>query len=200
MELFVFDEDYVRRLREGDRETARTFTYFRELLLLKLRRRLRTLEAIDEVRQEVFTRCIAHLDQLNDPRKLGVFVNSICNNVLMEYYRAEGRTESLEEQSDVALSSNMTNHMDAALDSARNTARVRRILETLPPRDSEILRAVFLEEADKEEICSRFGIERDYLRVLVHRAKEKFKASYLRRRSGRMSIFETFGGHTSLQN
>jgi len=197
MELFVFDEDYVRRLREGDRETAAHFhAYFRELLLLKLRRRLRTLEAIDEVRQEVFTRCIAHLDQLHDARKLGAFVNSICNNVLMEYYRAEGRTESLEDQPDIRQSSNM----DAALDSARNTARVRRILETLPQRDSEILRAVFLEEADKEEICSRFGIERDYLRVLVHRAKEKFKAHYLRRKSGRMSIFETFGGHTSLQS
>ncbi len=197
MELFVFGDEYVRRLREGDRETEAHFhAYFRELLLLKLRRRLRTLEAIDEVRQEVFTRCIAHLDQLNDARKLGAFVNAICNRVLMEYYRAEGRTESLEEQSDIAD----TTSMDAAFDSARNTARVRRVLETLPQRDAEILRAVFLEEADKEEICRRFGIERDYLRVLVHRAKEKFKSHYLRRKSGRMSVFETFGGHTSLQS
>lgn len=196
MELFVFDDDYVRRLREGERDTAAHFhAYFRELLLLKLRRRLRTVEAIDEVRQEVFTRCIANLDQLNDSRKLGAFVNAICNRVLMEYYRAEGRTESLDEQSDIAD----TGSMDAAFDSARNTVRVRRVLETLPPRDAEILKAVFLEEADKEEICRRFGIERDYLRVLVHRAKEKFKTHYLRRKSGRMSVFETFGGHTSLQ-
>jgi RNA polymerase sigma-70 factor (ECF subfamily) len=200
MELFVFDDEYVRRLREGDRETAAHFHgYFRELLLLKLRRRLRTLEAIDEVRQEVFTRCLAHLDQLQDARKLGAFVNAICNRVLMEYYRAEGRTEALEEQPETALAS-LSDGMDAALDSARNTARVRRVLETLPQRDSEILRAVFLEEADKEEICNRFGIERDYLRVLVHRAKEKFKTHYLRRKSGRLSIFETFRGHTSLQN
>ena len=196
MELYVFDEDYVRRLREGDRETAAHFhSYFRELLLLKLRRRLRSLEAIDEVRQEVFTRCIAHLDQLQEPRKLGAFVNAICNRVLMEYYRAESRTESLEEQSDIAD----TTSLDAAYDSARNTARVRRVLETLPKKDTDILKAVFLEEEEKEEICRRFGVERDYLRVLLHRAKEKFKAHYLRRKSGRMSIFETFGGHTSLQ-
>ncbi|HEX6098303.1 MAG TPA: sigma-70 family RNA polymerase sigma factor [Thermoanaerobaculia bacterium] len=196
MELFVFDDEYVRRLREGDRETAAHFhAYFRDLLLLKLRRRLRTLEAIDEVRQEVFTRCIANLEQLQDSRKLGAFVNAICNRVLMEYYRAEGRTESLDDQSEIA----MNDSMDAALDSARNSARVRRVLETLDDRDSAILRAVFLEEADKAEICRRFGVERDYLRVLVHRAKEKFKAHYLRRKSGRMSIFETFGGPTSLQ-
>ena len=195
MELFVFGEDYVRRLREGDRETEVHFhAYFRELLLLKLRRRLRTLEAIDEVRQEVFARCIENLGRLNDPRKLGAFVNSICNRVLMEYYRAEGRTESLEEQADIPANGNI----DKEFDSARNTARVRRVLETLPERDAEILRAVFLEEADKDEICRRFGIERDYLRVLLHRAKEKFRVSFLRRKSGRMSVFETFGGPTSL--
>jgi RNA polymerase sigma-70 factor, ECF subfamily len=197
MELFVFDDEYVRRLREGDRETAAHFhAYFRDLLLLKLRRRLRTLDAIDEVRQEVFTRCIANLEQLQDSRKLGAFVNAICNRVLMEYYRAESRTESLDDQSEIAMNDSS---LDAALDSARNSARVRRVLETLDDRDSAILRAVFLEEADKAEICRRFGVERDYLRVLVHRAKEKFKAHYLRRKSGRMSIFETFGGPTSLQ-
>jgi RNA polymerase sigma-70 factor (ECF subfamily) len=196
MELFAFGEEYVQRLREGDRETEAHFhAYFRELLLLKLRRRLRSIEAIDEVRQEVFARCIANLGRLNDPRKLGAFVNAICNRVLMEYYRAEGRTEQLDEQTEIADPSNF----ETAFDSARNSARVQRVLETLPERDAQILRAVFLEEADKEEVCRRMGVERDYLRVLLHRAKEKFRTYYLRRQSGRRSVFETFGGHTSLQ-
>jgi RNA polymerase sigma-70 factor, ECF subfamily len=75
---------------------------------------------------------------------------------------------------------------------------VRRVLQTLPPRDADLLRAVFLEEGDKDEVCARFGVERDYLRVLLHRAKEKFKTNYLRRRSGRMSIDETFGRPSTL--
>lgn len=185
MELFVFDEDYVRRLREGDRETEAHFhRYFRDLLLLKLRKRLRSIEAIDEVRQDVFVRCIAHLHEIKDARALGSWVNSTCNHVLMEYYRAENRTESLEEQSDIPDNSNL----EAAFDNARNADRVRRVLQTLSAKDAEILRAVFFEDADKDEICRRFGIKRDYLRVLLHRAKEKFKAQYLRRKSGRMSI------------
>ena len=195
MELFVFDDDYVRRLREGDGETAAHFhAYFRDLLLLKLRRRLRSLDAIDEVRQEVFTRCLQHLDSLKDARKLGAFVNSICNRVLMEYYRAEGRTEALDEQAEIADPSDV----GAAYDSARSSARVRRVLQDLPDRDAQLLRAVFLEEGDKEEVCRRFGVDRAYLRVLLHRAKDKFRAQYLRRKSGRMSVFETFGGPTSL--
>jgi RNA polymerase sigma-70 factor, ECF subfamily len=195
MELFVFDDDYVRRLREGDRETAAHFhAYFRDLLLLKLRRRLRSIDAIDEVRQEVFLRCIAQLDTLKDARKLGAFVSGICNHVLMEYYRADARTEPLDPQSDIADAGDMS----ATFESARVAARVRRVLETLEERDAEILRAVFLDEADKDEICRRFKVDRAYLRVLLHRAKEKFRTHYLRRKSGRMTIFETFGGHSSL--
>ncbi len=42
-------------------------------------------------------------------------------------------------------------------------------------KDQQILRAVFLEEVDKTEICKRFNVDRDYLRVLVHRAKIRFR-------------------------
>ncbi|HYC88544.1 MAG TPA: sigma-70 family RNA polymerase sigma factor [Thermoanaerobaculia bacterium] len=196
MELFVFDDDYVRRLREGDRDTADHFhAYFRDLLLLKLRRRLASLDAIDEVRQEVFVRCFQHLGELREAKKLGAFVNAICNRVLMEYYRAEGRTEPLTEEAEEIPDPADT---VASLDSARSVVRVRRVLEDMPQRDSDILRAVFLDESDKEEVCRRFGVERDYLRVLLHRAKEKFKSFYLRRKSGRLNIDETFGGDSSL--
>ena len=197
MELFVFDGDYVRRLREGDRETANHFhAYFRDLLLLKLRNRLRSMDAIDEVRQEVFLRSLERLDRLKDPSRLGAFVNSICENVLKEYYRAENRNEALDEQQDIADGRNV----DMDYDSAHNAERVRRVLASMKGREPEILRALFLEEQDKDELCRRFDVDRAYLRVLVHRAKDKFRLHYLRRKSGRMAIFETFGDPPSLSN
>jgi hypothetical protein len=76
---------------------------------------------------------------------------------------------------------------------------VRRVIETLPERDADILRSVFLEREDKDAICRRFDIDRDYLRVLLHRAKKVFRTQYLRRKSGRLSISETFGDRASLQ-
>jgi len=196
MELFAFDDDYVRRLREGDRETEAHFhTYFRDLLFLKLRRRLNTLQAIDEVRQEVFTRVLERLADIRDGRKLGAFVNAICNRVLLEYYRADNRTVALgDEHLDVADPQDP----DSRLDAAQQKARVWRVINSLPDRDGDILRAVFLEEADKDEICERFGVDREYLRVLLHRAKGRFRQEILRRKSGRLSIFETFGPRTTL--
>jgi RNA polymerase sigma-70 factor (ECF subfamily) len=42
------------------------------------------------------------------------------------------------------------------------------------------LREIFLEERDKDAVCQDFGVDRDYLRVLLHRAKQAFKAVYLK--------------------
>jgi RNA polymerase sigma-70 factor, ECF subfamily len=38
---------------------------------------------------------------------------------------------------------------------------------------------VLLEDRDKDEVCAELGVSRDYLRVLVHRAKQSFKSFYV---------------------
>jgi len=48
-----------------------------------------------------------------------------------------------------------------------------------------LLRAIFLEEQDKDAVCRDFGVDRDYLRVLLHRAKLSFKSLYLRNLAAR---------------
>ena len=57
---------------------------------------------------------------------------------------------------------------------------VREILEKLSERDRRLLREVFLEERDKDDVCRDFGVDREYLRVLLHRAKQAFKSTYLK--------------------
>ncbi len=199
MQLYEFDDHYVRRLREADRWTEEHFfRYFNELLLIKLRGRLRSIEAIDDVRQEVFMRVLRTLrspEGLRDGRKLGAFVNSVCNNVLLESYRAQGRSSSLDsgeyrEIPDSAIAA------DEALVTGETRARVRRVLQELPPKDADILRALFFEERDKDEICKEFQVDRNYLRVLVHRAKERFRQQY--RRGAEVRPLE--GAETKRQN
>jgi RNA polymerase sigma-70 factor (ECF subfamily) len=58
--------------------------------------------------------------------------------------------------------------------------KVREILLGMPPRDRLLLKAVFLDEMDRDDVCREFGVDRDYLRVLLHRAKLEFKAEYLK--------------------
>jgi len=180
VDLYSFDDDYVRRLREGDRWTEEHFiAYFRQHLLIKLRGRVRSAQAIDDVRQEVFFRFFRSLhsaDTLRDGRKLGAFVNSICNNVLFETYRAAARTEALSD--DYADVADPRATVDETVLTGETKERVRRVLDQMQEKDARILRAIFLEEQEKDEVCRMFQVDRNYLRVVLHRAKEKFRNQY----------------------
>lgn len=182
MDFYSFDDDYVRRLREGDRWTEEHFLrYFNELLLIKLRSRLHSMEAIDDVRQEVFLRVIRSLrspEGIRDGRKLGSFVNSVSNNVLHESYRAKHDSEPLGLADEIA---DETASAEEALVTGEMKTHVRRVLDDLDPKDAELLRAVFLEERDKDEVCREYRVDRDYLRVLLYRARERFRSAYLGR-------------------
>lgn len=201
MDFYSFDDDYVRRLRDGDRWTEEHFLrYFGELLLIKLRSRLRSMEAIEDARQEVFLRVfrvIRSQEGVRDGRKLGSFVNSVCNNVLMECYRT-GHAEPLDpvaaDRPDEGASA------EDALVTGEIKRQVRRVLEDLDPKDADLLRAVFLEERDKDEICGEYGADRNYLRVLIHRAKERFRAAHRRHEVVPIRRSDTEMGKPSLRN
>ena len=183
MQFQAFDAPYLERLRAGDFRTQEHFVaYFSELIQLKLRARLRSPQAIEDVRQETFARFFSALrspEGIRQPERLGAFVNSICNNVLLEQYRASARAGSLEDETAEELPDPVIDILGAVA-ARQMEAKVRDILNDLPERDRRILREVFLEERDKDEVCRDFGIDRDYLRVLVHRAKQSFKSVYLK--------------------
>ena len=155
--------------------------YFSELIQLKLRSRLHSPQAIEDVRQETFSRVFAalHSGKLRQPDRLGAYVNSMCNNVLLEHYRASSRDSSLEDEEQKDFPA-VTVDVLGAIAAKQMGEKIREILEDLPERDRRLLREVFLEERDKDEVCRDFGVDRDYLRVLLHRAKQSFKSLYLK--------------------
>lgn len=186
MQLESFDEPYLQRLQAADPRTEQHFIkYFSSLLQIKLRSRLPSREAIEDVRQETFARFFVALrtSKIQQPDRVGSFVNSICNNVLREYYRRGNRDTPLadDDQQDFPAPGI---HLLDAMTARESDQKVREILEQLPERDRRLLREVFLEERDKDEVCRDFAVPRDYLRVLLHRAKEKFKLLYLENMDG----------------
>ena len=183
MQFQAFDAPYVERLRSGDFRTQEHFVaYFSELIQLKLRARLRSPQAIEDVRQETFVRVFAALRSpggIRQPERLGAFVNSICNNVLLEHYRSSSRSDSLDDEPQNELPDPVMDVLGAVA-AKQMEEKVREILDEMSERDRRILREVFLEERDKDDVCRDFGVDRDYLRVLLHRAKQSFKSLYLK--------------------
>ena len=181
MNFDTFDASYIERLRCGDEATAEHFVrYFSELILLKLRSRLRSQQTIEDVRQETFSRVLALLRSergVRQAERLGPLVNSVCNNVLFEQYRSDGRADPLEEETAATLVARAPDALSSMI-SAETRDRVRDVLDTLSERDRGLLRAVFLDERDKDDVCKEMGVNREYIRVLLHRAKHSFRKAY----------------------
>ena len=184
LQFRAFDAGYIENLCAGDRATQEHFVgYFSELLHLKLRARLQSPQAIEDVRQETFARVLATLrreNALRQPESFGSFVNTVCNNVLLEHYRSSSRSQSLDEEGSPEPQATGADVV-SVIAAKQLKAKVREILLELPLRDRSLLKAVFLEERDREDICREFGVDREYLRVLLHRAKQVFKVEYLKR-------------------
>lgn len=184
MQFHAFDAPYLERLCSGDFRTESHFVvYFSELIQLKLRTRVKSTHAVEDLRQETFARVFAALrreGRVKQPERLGAFVNSVCNNVLLEHYRSTSR-ENLIEDEEGADVPDPSLDVVSILSHNEMEQRVRQVLDQLPERDRRLLREVFLEERDKDAVCQDFGVDRDYLRVLLHRAKQAFKALYLKK-------------------
>ena len=180
MELHTFDKEYVDRLRNADPATEQHFVaYFEQLLRAKLRSRMLPPDTVKELCQETFYRVIVALRKeggIRQPERFGPFVNSICNHVLMENQRQNFRNRPVEDEHfEIA---DKTPSQDKKLYEEERCAIVRRILKEIPERDQQILRDLFLNELDKDEVCKKYSVKRDYLRVLVHRAKDRFRVVY----------------------
>jgi RNA polymerase sigma-70 factor (ECF subfamily) len=189
--VMAFQADYVRRLTAGDAQAERELVaHFGPLLRLKVRMRsgaTARAHLIEDVVQETLARVFTALRErrIDEPERVGAFVNRVCENVLHELQRSRARFVPL----DSAPEPQAEDDPEASAASREYGAVASAVLVELGSRDREIFRAVLVEEEDKDSVCRRFHVTRDHLRVLVHRAKERFRALMEQRRgAGRGSL------------
>ena len=194
LELLAFDGAYLSALHQGDPETERHFVeYFRPLIRAKLRRYLRAPELIEEATQETFMRVVAIVQAKNGvrhPERFGAFVHAVCRNVALEIWRAEQRFVPIDDAGSEQMETDARKdrpfrspHELAEADEAK--MRVRQVLAELSEIDRRLLEAVFLDEEDRAQLCSRLGLSRGHLRVLLHRASVRFRTLMLKESSRR---------------
>jgi RNA polymerase sigma-70 factor (ECF subfamily) len=175
-----FEPEHVRLLSQGDAEAQRRFVaHFEPLLRVKVRIRSGSavrMGQVEDVVQETFARVLTALRQqrIDDPERFGAFVNRVCENVLHELHRTGGRFASLEDTAEPRA----RDDPEASATHQEHLAAAQEALSQLTERDREIFHAVLVADDDKDEVCRRFQITRDHLRVLVHRAKERFRTAF----------------------
>jgi RNA polymerase sigma-70 factor (ECF subfamily) len=175
--VFAFDDGYLRRLVQGDSGTEQHFVeYFGRLIRAKARARINDPHWAEDVCQETFLRVFRKLrseDGVRNAPALGAFVHAVCRNVLHESGRARARHPQVPEA--YPEPSAPERNAEGALLAGERDECVRLVLDELNEKDRRILVAVLIEERDKDELCGEMGVDRNYLRVLMYRARKQFR-------------------------
>jgi RNA polymerase sigma-70 factor (ECF subfamily) len=130
---------------------------------------------VDDIVQETMLRFMRALqsEKIRNPESIAAFLSGICNNVIYEHKRRLHR-EPLHDQD--ASSSEIPASLGADMVELRQVIGL--VMNQLAPREREILRAYFLEERDRSEICRAMGLTEMQFRLVLFRAKEKFREIY----------------------
>jgi RNA polymerase sigma-70 factor (ECF subfamily) len=177
----LFDDNYLRALKDRDGEAENHLvSYFSRPVQLKLQARLRSPELVQDARQETFLRVLTYFRSgktLDNPASLPGFIHTVCHNVALELLRGYTRHDQMPENAPEPVDA--AQNPEGLMVTAERKTIVRRLLQELTEKDRELLRRVILEEEDKDVVCREFRVDRSYLRVLLHRARIRFKAALL---------------------
>ena len=140
---------------------------------------------VDDIVQESIARFLSasRQDKVRNRDAAGTFLLGVCRNVISEYRRRSARDgcmpEVVPEPAAKALPETDLFEIRQAIAAG---------LEQLPDRDRRILRAFYLEEKTKEQILQQTGLTDQNFRVILCRAKEKFRRIYVEQTKHRAAL------------
>jgi RNA polymerase sigma-70 factor (ECF subfamily) len=127
---------------------------------------------VDDLVQESLVRFFRaeQRNTIRNTEESGAFINGVCRNVILEY-RRRMRREPLADP-DIPIP-------DAGVRPEAEMLEMRDAIDSglaeLAERDRTILRALYLEGKEKDEICKEWGMTDAQFRVVLFRAKERFR-------------------------
>jgi len=131
---------------------------------------------IDDVVQETLRRFLESGQRIRDPEAVGAFLNGICRNVILEYRRRMFRDSTVTELA--------PDHPDKSI-TQTELFELRDAIEEgmgeLSARDRRVLQMFYLEEAAVDQILAATGLSEPTFRVVLFRAKERFRRIYRNR-------------------
>jgi RNA polymerase sigma-70 factor (ECF subfamily) len=131
---------------------------------------------VDDIVQETLTRFVraGRQSQIrNSAEEFGAFVNGVCRNVILEYRRRIRREPLADPEIPIK---------DTGVRPEAEVFEMRQAIDQglagLAERDQKILRSLYLEGREKEDICREWGMTDAQFRVVLFRAKERFRRAY----------------------
>jgi RNA polymerase sigma-70 factor (ECF subfamily) len=132
---------------------------------------------IEDVVQETLLRFVVAMreDKLRSADAAGAFLNGICRNVINEYRRKLQHEGPMPETAPDPADDRMPE-----IERLEIRQAIQQGMERLADRDRRILTAFYIEEKSKEQILKEHGLSDEAFRVVLSRAKQRFREIYWR--------------------
>jgi RNA polymerase sigma-70 factor (ECF subfamily) len=130
---------------------------------------------VDDLVQETLVRFFRAQQRqaIRNTDELGAFLNGVCRNVILEYRRRIRREPNADPDTPIP---------DEGISPEADTFELRDAIDNglkeLAERDRIILRSLYLEGKEKDHICREWGMSDAQFRVVLFRAKERFRRAY----------------------
>lgn len=130
---------------------------------------------VDDIVQESIVRFLRaeQRSQIRNTEESGAFLNGVCRNVILEYRRRSRREPLADPEIPIPDAGSRPEAEIFELRDAIDSG-----LAELAERDRTILRSLYLEGKEKEDICKEWGMSDAQFRVVLFRAKERFRRVY----------------------
>ncbi len=155
---------------------------------------MKNRETVQDIQQETLARVFALIrnGRVKEPAALPGLVATTAENVFHEIMRDGARARSGEPVPDV---------VDERADTGRDLINgerkrfVRKLLKTLPEKDRRLLYMLYFEGLSREVICRSLGVTPDHLRLLIHRARARFKTELMKKNTAKGETDLTLESH-----
>lgn len=170
---------WLARLNRGDASAfAEVYECYAERIYRHVRLRVNQRETAEDIASTVFLKAWAQLaDRARPVRALKAFLFTIANNLIVDFYRSRGRTETMELTTELDPPDEAA---DAAqillsLETAQRQASVRQALRRLNPFYRALIVWRYVDELSVKEIQRLSGKSRDAVYVGLYRALKALK-------------------------
>ncbi len=173
------DEELVKKSLENIDYFAYIFDrYENKLTRYILRLSTFSLNEAEEVLQESFIKAWKNLNDFDESLKFSSWIYRIVHNTtITEWKKSQSKWKDKKQELDEEIFVNLPSslNLEDELDKKLNSEHIRKILNLMPEKYSEVLILKFLEDKDYKEISDILKKPWWTIAILINRAKKSFQ-------------------------
>lgn len=174
----------VERIIAGD-SAAETelWTRFKGGIFQIVLNNVRDYHLAEDLSQETYVIILEKIrnGDVRQPEKLRAFVSQVARFHTIEQIRIFKR-KHLEDLGAAEHVSDPNPNQLNRLETAEELQEIRGLIQNLIPRDRELITRLYINEEPKDSICADLGLTSTQFDRIVHRARQRYRALYLKHR------------------